>query len=201
MFARFCVFESIFYFCLFVCLAATLLLSLCLVNVFTVVVSLILEHNLHFHQSSPIVFYFKFSFIHWWRIRYIECKWHGLPLPVQCMGKSFKAIFCSFCFAKGILFFLSVLSCPEQPLVLTLAFVFNFTSFDYDGKGTRDVSLTCKCHLSNIMSDSMFNETGNNLAFFFHKKFVLLFTVSCKRKCSFITLASVNVHKFNLKRD
>ena len=30
------------------------------------------------------------------------------------------------------------------------------TSFNYGGKKARDVSLTCRCHLSNIMPDSMF---------------------------------------------
>ena len=32
-------------------------------------------------------------------------------------------------------------------------FVFHLTSFNCDSKGARDVGLTCKCHLSNIMPD------------------------------------------------
>ena len=30
------------------------------------------------------------------------------------------------------------------------------TSFNYGGKEARDVGLTCRCHLSNIMPDSIF---------------------------------------------
>ena len=30
------------------------------------------------------------------------------------------------------------------------------TSFNYGGKKARDVGLTCRCHLSNIMPDSIF---------------------------------------------
>ena len=33
------------------------------------------------------------------------------------------------------------------------------TSFNYDDKKARDVGLTCWCHLSNIMSDSIFHES------------------------------------------
>ena len=30
------------------------------------------------------------------------------------------------------------------------------TSFNYGGKKAKDVGLTCRCHLSNIMPDSIF---------------------------------------------
>ena len=33
------------------------------------------------------------------------------------------------------------------------------TSFNYDDKKVRDVGLTCWCHLSNIMTDSIFHES------------------------------------------
>ena len=33
------------------------------------------------------------------------------------------------------------------------------TSFNYDDKKARDVGLTCWCHLSNIMPDSIFHES------------------------------------------
>ena len=84
----------------------------------TVVVSLILLCNLFNHQSSPILFYFIFSSIHWGRILYTEFKQHGLPLPIHCKGEPFKVstqLFCPFCCAKCNLLFLSVLSYPQQP--------------------------------------------------------------------------------------
>ena len=37
-------------------------------------------------------------------------------------------------------------------------FVFHLTPFDYDAKGADSVDLTCKCHLSDVMSDSIFND-------------------------------------------
>ena len=33
------------------------------------------------------------------------------------------------------------------------------TSFNYGGKKARDVGLTCRCHLSNIMPDSIFYDS------------------------------------------
>ena len=33
------------------------------------------------------------------------------------------------------------------------------TSFDYGGKKARDVGLTCRSHLSNIMPDSIFHDS------------------------------------------
>ena len=35
------------------------------------------------------------------------------------------------------------------------AFVFHLALFNYDGKGTRDVGLTGRCHMSNIIPDIM----------------------------------------------
>ena len=32
---------------------------------------------------------------------------------------------------------------------------YHMTSFNYDGKRARDVGNTCRCHLSNIMADSI----------------------------------------------
>ena len=51
---------------------------------------LILWYNRYFHQSSPIIFCFIFSSIHCGRIPDIEFEQHGVPLPVRCIGKSFK---------------------------------------------------------------------------------------------------------------
>ena len=44
----------------------------------------------YFRQSSPIIFNFILSSVHWGRIQDIEFERHGLPLPVRCMGKPFK---------------------------------------------------------------------------------------------------------------
>ena len=35
----------------------------------------------------------------------------------------------------------------------------NVSSFNYDDKKARDVGLTCLCHLSNIMPDSISHES------------------------------------------
>ena len=37
------------------------------------------------------------------------------------------------------------------------------TSFNYCGKKARDVGLTCRCNLSNIMPDSIFYDRGSYL--------------------------------------
>ena len=53
--------------------------------------------------------------------------------------------------------------------VLTPDSCFYMTSFDYGGKKTRDIDLTCRCHLSNIMPDSIFYDSmqwGMTLLFF-----------------------------------
>ena len=39
---------------------------------------------------------------------------------------------------------------------LTLVLCFYMTSFNYGGKNARDVALTYRCHLSNIMPHSIF---------------------------------------------
>ena len=120
----------------------------------------------YFHQSSPIIFNFIFSSFHWGRIQDIEFERLGLPVLVHCKGKPFKVstnyfVFSSFLvlFCKGQPF---VSVCffgyhQRPPLVLTLVFVFHLTSFNSDGKGARDVGLTCRCHLSNMMPDNIFN--------------------------------------------
>ena len=75
--------------------------------------------------------------------------------------------------------------------------VFHLASFNYDGKGARDVGLTCRCRraiLCLIVSSVI---DGGNLTFlpFSKKVVVLLFTVGQNRRSSFITSASVNVRK------
>ena len=122
----------------------------------------------YFHQSSPIIFNFIFSSVNWGRIQ--EFERHGLPLPVHCMGKSFKVsiynfvffVFCCFVFQRVTFCF-----CLFFKLSLAITtgvdacpvFVFHLRSFDYDaGKEARDVVLTCRCHPSNIIPDNIFND-------------------------------------------
>ena len=121
----------------------------------------------YFHQSSTIIFNFMFSFIHWGRIQDIQFKWLGLPLPIHCVGKLFRVSTNYFVFSCFVVLFckgqpfvsVCFLSCHQQPpLVLTPVFVFHLTSFNYDGKGTRDVGLTSRCHLSNTLPDNIFND-------------------------------------------
>ena len=76
--------------CLLVGLAATLPWSLYLLSNFTVIVSFDFVIQPNSHQSSPIIFWFIFSSVHWGRIQDIEFEWHGLPLPVRCMGNPFQ---------------------------------------------------------------------------------------------------------------
>ena len=77
--------------CSFICLfGCSLLVSLYLPNFFTVILSLILQNNLHFHQSSPIVFYFILSSAHLGRIQDIAFDRHVQPPPIHCMGKPFN---------------------------------------------------------------------------------------------------------------
>ena len=43
--------------------------------------------------------------------------------------------------------------------VLTPVSCYYMTSFDYGGKRARDVGLACRCHLSNIMRNSIFYDS------------------------------------------
>ena len=186
--------------CLFVSMFFVFLPKCSQLSVFTVAVSLIFKHNLQFHQSSSIVLYFIFLSIHWGRFNKLTSSSMTYTyLSVARVSRLKYSWFCFFCFAKCELLFLSVVSYHQlSPLVLTLTSIFHLTSFSYNDKVVRDVGLTCRCHLSNIMPDSIFNDWWRQVMiwkFFKIKGVVLLFTVSCKRKCSLITLASVNVRK------
>ena len=53
--------------------------------------------------------------------------------------------------------------------VLTSVACYYVTSFNYVGKKARDVGLTCRCYLSNIMPDSIFyNSMGWEVTVFFY---------------------------------
>ena len=66
----------------------------------------------------------------------------------------------------------SKLSLTTTIIVLTPASCNYITSFNYGGKKARDGGLTCRCHLSNIMTGSIFNESmgwGITCPFLFFK--------------------------------
>ena len=44
-------------------------------------------------------------------------------------------------------------------LTFSLSYTCYTTSFNYGGEKARDVGLTCRCHLSNIMLDSIFYDS------------------------------------------
>ena len=50
----------------------------------------------------------------------------------------------------------SKLSLATAIMALTPVSCYYMTSFNYGGKKARDVGLTCRCHLSNIMPDSIY---------------------------------------------
>ena len=54
---------------------------------------------------------------------------------------------------------LSKLSLATAIMALTPASCYYMTSFNYGGKRVRDVDVTCRCHLSNIMPDSIFYDS------------------------------------------
>ena len=94
----YCISESV---CLFVSLAATLLHSLYFPSVVTVIVSFDFVTQLLFSSITTHQFLFHFLICYWWRIKDIAFKWHGLCLPVHCMGKLFKvSTFVSVCFLR-----------------------------------------------------------------------------------------------------
>ena len=71
------------------------------------------------------------------------------------------------------------------------------TSFNYDDKKARDVGLTCWCHLSNNMPDSIFHESMRQGITFF---FLMRGDTSCfpqdeRNGISFITIKSVDLGK------
>ena len=54
---------------------------------------------------------------------------------------------------------LSKLSLATAIMALTPVSCYYMTSFNYGGKKARDVGLTCGCHLSNIVPDSIFYDS------------------------------------------
>ena len=54
---------------------------------------------------------------------------------------------------------ISNLSLATAIMALTPVSCYYMTSFNYGGKKARDVGLTCRCHLSNIMPGSIFYDS------------------------------------------
>ena len=75
--------------------------------------------------------------------------------------------------------------------------VVHLTSFNYDGKGARNVGLTLDViwAILCLIASAMIDGGRGQIKLFLIKGVVRLFTVSWKRRCSFITLASLNVYK------
>ena len=70
----------------------------------------------------------------------------------------------------GLILELSKLSLATTIMALTPVSCYYLTSFNYGGKEAKDVGLTCRCHLSNIMPDSIFYDSmgwGITCLFFF----------------------------------
>ena len=78
---------------------------------------------------------------------------------------------------------LSKLSLATAIMALTPVPCYCMTSFSYGGKKVRDVGLTCRSHLSNIMPDSIFYDSmgwGITCRFFSYFFFLFLFLLFSK---------------------
>ena len=61
-----------------------------------------------------------------------------------------------------------MLSLATAIMALTPVSCYYMTSFNYRGNVARNVGLTCRCHLSNIMPNSIFYDSmGWGITFFF----------------------------------
>ena len=72
----------------------------------------------------------------------------------------------------GLISEFSKFSLATAIMALTPASCYYMTSFSYGGKEARDVGLTCRCHLNNIMPDSIFYDSMGwviTCLFFFFK--------------------------------
>lgn len=158
MFDSFRVSESLFV-CLFVRLlpCSCHLFAKCLYNYCKFWFCSIIFIFINYHPSS-----FIWTFHPFIGREFKILRWHDFPLPIQYIFKPVKVTindFVLFCFLKSNLLFLPVLGYPEgSPLVLTPDLVIHPTSINNDSKGVREVGLTCRWHVSNIIPDSIFND-------------------------------------------
>ena len=75
--------------------------------------------------------------------------------------------------------------------VLTPVSCYYMISFNYGGKKARYVGLTCRCHLSNIMPDSIFYDMGwemTQFSFFFFLGVVIAVFLSIEEMDSVLSL-------------
>ena len=84
--------------------------------------------------------------------------WWTVCSKISFISKSLVVIKGFFCLSYGSSsnIGLSKLSLATAIMALTPVSCYYVTSFNYGGKKARDVGLTCRCHLSNIMPDSIF---------------------------------------------
>ena len=97
--------------------------------------------------------------------------WEACFTPTFCcMVKWFKLSIHHFVlYVKSNLLLLSVFKLSLASTIGddTNVVAFHFTSINYNSKGARDVGLTCRCHLSNIMPDTISNDRSrDNLTFY-----------------------------------
>ena len=72
-------------------------------------------------------------------------------------------------------------------MVLTPVSCYYMTSFNYGGKKARDVGLICRCHLSNIMPDSIFYDSmGWGIAFLIFLRVITTVFLSIKEMDSVV---------------
>lgn len=146
-----------FYFLLF---GIHLMLSLYLLSIFIVIISFrfcnIIISFFNHHPSSVISFFD--TLIGW------QCKTLSLSDMIFLYQSAvrvslFRYVFTSFLFlvmqSAIFCFFCFKLSSATPCWCLALLFIWHH--FFYYGKNARDVCLTCRCHLTNIMSDGIFN--------------------------------------------
>ena len=78
----------------------------------------------------------------------------------------------------------SKLSLATTMMALTPVSCYYMTSFNYGGKKARDVGLTCRCHLNNIMPDSIFYDS-------------MAWGITCPFSLSVITTAFLNMKEMD----
>ena len=102
---------------------------------------------------------FHFFFFSFGRIQEIEFERQGLPLTIRCIGDPFNIstyYLVLFVLQRVAFCFYFILSLATNTII-TPDVIFHLTLFHYDDKRETGVGLTYRCHLSNIMFDSTYN--------------------------------------------
>ena len=98
----------------------------------------------------------------------------------------------SFVMIKVLISEFSKLSLVTAIMALKPVSCYYMTSFNYGGKEARDVGLTCRCHLSNIMPDSIFYDSmgwGITCPLFFFLRVTATVFLSIKEMNSVVLLS------------